>query len=419
MNPTISRSQFTAVQRRVDSARDAEAHAADERARALARWEQANEPGSTSAEFRRAQAAKQAHEQAKQELDEAKGAQGAALGTLAENGAGLKRQLTGEGAYVDGWQRLASSIDVSKGVFQASVSLGELMKGPPLAATSITPPSGLTAPGFEVEGITPLARDVRFLTPHLRSQQVDQGDLAIQSFEQHGSRAVSGAVERDPVATTEKAKLALGLELVTPPLKQLALIADGTPEKLFSGVQGLGDSAGTAAPLTGGLLLEWLRGELQYQLDLSLDSHVMSQLVASKPAFGLTGTGLITQIRNAVSAHRALGASPQILAVPPKTAVELDSLEDANKRPIFPLGVVGGASPLFGLTIVELQSEEHAPVLLDANVIGLTYFSLATLLVDPFSESKKNQVSVRLEYDVLFHVRDVSGCYVLSKEALK
>jgi hypothetical protein len=416
---TISRSAFQSIQAKLGAARDVEAAAADERARFLARWEQAGEPGEASAEYRRAKAAKEAHEQASQELAEVKGEQRAALGALG-NGAGrdLKRQLDGEPA-VDGWAQLAAEVNPSAGVFQASVPLDSLMKPPALGATSITPSSGLTAPGFEVEGITPLARDLRFLTPHLRSQPVDQGDMAIQSFEQHGSRTVSGAVERDPVATSEKARLALSLELVTPPLKQMALIADGVPSKLFDATAGLGDSTVTAPPLTASLLLEWLRGELQFQLDKSLDAHVMSQLASAKPNFGETGTGLLTKIRTAVSSARSQGAAPSILAVPPKVAVELDSLEDSNKRPVFETGIVGAASPLYGLTIVELQSEEHAPMLLDPNVIGLTFYSTATLLVDPFSESKKNQVSVRLEFDALFHVRDVSGAFVLSKEALK
>jgi hypothetical protein len=181
----------------------------------------------------------------------------------------------------------------------------------------------------------------------------------------------------------------------------------------------MGDGAAVGAPLTGGLLLEWLRGELGFQLDKALDAHTLAQIVAAKPAFGLTGVGLITQIRNAVSAHRALGASPTILAVPPKTAVELDSLEDAQKRPIFPLGVVGGSSPLFGLNVVELQSEEHSPLLIDPAVLGLVYTSLATILVDPFTQSSSNLVSVRLELDALFHVRDVSGVYSVGKEATK
>ena len=134
------------------------------------------------------------------------------------------------------------------------------MVPPALAATTITPSSGLTAPAYEVGGIVPIARDTRFLYPLLRSQQVEQGDMAIQEFKQVGERKVSGAIERDPVATTEKAKLALSLELATPP--QAARDLRGhVPSKLFDAVSGLGDARRDRTCRSGpaALLLDWLR----------------------------------------------------------------------------------------------------------------------------------------------------------------
>jgi hypothetical protein len=226
---------------------------------------------------------------------------------------------SGDEPWQNGWQQLASEIDPKGGVYQASVDLGSLMKPPAQAAIGLTPSSGLTAPAYEVEDIQPMGRDVRFLYPLLRRTQVDQGDMAIQEFRQTGTRTVTGSVERDLVSTAAKASLGLSLELVTPPLKQLAIVAEGVPAKLFDAVQGLGDAAPPlGGMISGGLLLDWLTGEQAYQLDKSLDAMWLATIVAAKPAFSETGTTKLQQIRNAISAHRALGANPTILAVSPK-----------------------------------------------------------------------------------------------------
>jgi hypothetical protein len=421
---TIDRAALASFPARLAAARDQQLAARRHADATLKAWEREGCPPHGSASYRACEEAKENRRQSELDLAALEGEQKAALVRLSNDGDGLRgRNGNGpmaDGLGRDGWQQLANTLDPSKGVFQASVGLDSLMKPPMLGVTSITPPSGLTAPQFEIEGVIPLSKDTRFLYPLLKQQQVEQGDLSLAEFKQSGTRTVSGAVERDPAAVTEKAKLALGLELVTPSLKQLAIFADAVPSKLFPAVEGLGDGGGIVGAVpTGGLLLEWLRTELAYQLDKALDSHTLAQLVAAKPAFSETGTTLIQKIRNAVSAARANGANPTILAVPPKVAIELDSLEDAQKRPIFPTGAVGGSSPLYGLNVVELQSEEHSPVLIDPLVLGVVYFSLGTLLVNPFVGASKNLVDVRLEFDCLTHIRDVSGAYAISATALK
>jgi hypothetical protein len=419
MSTTITRRELDGVSRRITACRQAEKVARDQHAAARAAWERAGEPGEGSPEYLRWERGKEAVDQATHDLARAEGEQRGVLGRYAKgNGDGPR---TGDGPLTNGWERLATELRSTPQGIEASVPLDSLLKPPAYGAIGVTPAAGWTAPSYEVEGVVPIARDVRFLYPLLPSQQVEPGDLGVQELKQTGKREATGAVERDPMATTAKAAYASGITLVQEPLKQLAIYADSVPSKLFDAAQGLGDGPGMAAPALGpgSLLLAWLTTDLGYMLERAYDAHDLAQIVAAKPAFGLTGTGLITQIRNAVSAHRALGANPSILAVPPKTAIELDSLEDAQKRPIFPTGVVGGASPLFSLNVVELQSEEHAPILIDPTILGVNYYSLGTLLVDPFSKAQTNQVNVRLEFDVLFHVRDVSGAYALSATALK
>src|SRR5262249_44571406 len=161
-----------------------------------------------------------------------------------------------------------------------------------------------------------------------------------------------------------------------PSLKQLAVLAPEVPSKLFDAVAGLGDLSPMAAATGGGLLLDWLRAEMAYQLNRALDAHVMAQLIAAKPGFGETGTGIINQIRQAIREHRALGANPTILVASPKLAAELDTYETTTKD--FPMGTraTGSASPLYGLNIVELGggASEHAPVLVDPTILGVNYY---------------------------------------------
>ncbi len=63
------------------------------------------------------------------------------------------------------------------------------------------------------EGILPLGQDRRWLYPHLPTRTLDDGTTAVEDFRQV-SRAVTGSVERDPAATTEKARLDVGIEHV-------------------------------------------------------------------------------------------------------------------------------------------------------------------------------------------------------------
>jgi hypothetical protein len=88
---------------------------------------------------------------------------------------------------------------------------------------------------------------------------------------------------------------------------------------------------------------------------------------------------------------------------------------------VFPTGITAAASPLYGLTVVELTetTPEHSPILIDPVLLGVTYYSTGTLLVDPFTGIKKNETNVRLELSALAHLREPNALYTVGKEATK
>jgi hypothetical protein len=85
----------------------------------------------------------------------------------------------------------------------------------------------------------------------------------------------------------------------------------------------------------------FLNSEGQFQVDASLEAHVMSQIVAATPAFGTSDTGLIAQLCNGIATMRGTGANSTITVLNPTDAVSLnmstigadDALSSRRARP--------------------------------------------------------------------------------------
>jgi hypothetical protein len=101
-----------------------------------------------------------------------------------------------------------------------------------------------------------------------------------------------------------------------------------------------------------------------------------------------------------------LGTNPSVVALSPADAVELDLFTTgADDAYAFALRDSGSSSPLFGLRIVETAAVTN-PLLIDPPALGLLYVGQAALEVDPYSGFKENVSTVRLEGNVLYHVRN-------------
>jgi hypothetical protein len=320
-----------------------------------------------------------------------------------ERPGGVRRDQNGPrpGVLGGGWLALAAGIDLEAGRTRADVPLSTLVRGEPMAAgVGLTPSEGLTVPALQPTVVAEKAMDVRFLAPLLPRVQLEAGVNAIDDWVQTGSRTVEGTVERDPFATSEKAKVSVDVASVTPSLKQFAALIEKMQKRLLE-----------TMPQAGA----FLAAELQFVLEKALDTHVLAMITAAEPEKLLEGESLLVQLRNAVKAHRALGANPTIVALNPTDAASLDLDErGADKLLTFPPRSSGTSSPIWGLRVVEVSAlGEGAPVLIDPAVLGVLYEGTARLLADPYSGADTNEVRVRLEFEALMHVRDVAGAFVV------
>jgi len=240
--------------------------------------------------------------------------------------------------------------------------------------------------------VVPMGRDQRFLNANLVSESVD-AETSISDFKQT-VRTVTGSVQRALDASTTKASLDVTLALVTETLLQQAVVIPDIPNAIFESVPSL---------------KAFLNSEGTFQINKSLDAHSMSQIVASSPPFGMTGTELVTKLRNGVASMRAEGANPTIAVLNPSDAATLDLQADAGGF-VFPTRNTGSASPLWGLRVVErIGAGTEAPYLIDPEMLGRFYMGSLRLEVDPYSAFSKNLSTLRLEVKSLFHVRNAKG----------
>jgi hypothetical protein len=387
------------VERELSEGREERAVFLRERDAARAAFAQSSESDPNSAVFKRAERAVKDLADCDKRLQELQTVQVGTLKMLGRDGRVGSDQngpRLGEGG-ANVWRRAARELDMANGKMRFDARGDDFLKQPYAAGFGVSPAEGLTQPAYMAPFI-PEARDLRFLYPAFTRTPLDEHELAIWDFKQTGGRTVEGEVERDPVSTSEKATLALHVTLETPSLKSFAVVIDGIPIKLLEAEEALG---------------AFLTDEMSYQVSLAVDRHCLAAVAAAKPAHGKSGATLIEQTRNAVSAMRAEGALPTILALKPTDAAALDVQKTGTaglEQYIFGSKDTGSASPLFGLTILELPHIE-APLLVDPLIAGVFYSAPGHLLVDPYSEMSKNEVRLRWEADGLLHIRDAAGFY--------
>lgn len=295
-----------------------------------------------------------------------------------------------------GWAAMAR--DLAAGENRVEGRLADLT--PRQAFAAIGPGEGLHAPAIEAP-FAPLAADRRFIFPYLPSTPIDDSELAINEYRQKGSRTVTGEVIRDPMSVAEKATLALETELVTPSLKQVAIVTPEIPDRFLQAVD-------TAAA--------WLRNEMDYQLNLAIDAHLLAQIAAASPTKGKSGTTNIERARNAVAAMRNAGTNPDLLVLNPTEASALDVIKSGTaglEQYVFATRESGSSSPLWGCTIIESVHVEK-PLVIDSQLIGQIYTGGAVLLYDPYSGMSRNTSRLRLEADVLAHIRSSAAVYEIA-----
>jgi hypothetical protein len=118
-----------------------------------------------------------------------------------------------------------------------------------------------------------------------------------------------------------KASLDVTLASVVEEVSQFAVTINDVPNAILESVS---------------TLRAFLDSEGAFQLNKVIDAHVFSQIVASTPPFGSTGTGLIAQIRNGVASMRATGANATLLVLNPTDAgVARPEYDEADNALVF------------------------------------------------------------------------------------
>lgn len=268
--------------------------------------------------------------------------------------------------------------------------------------------SGMAALGFKANSfpvvtswdapqpeIVPSGYDTRWLYPNLVRSDAGTATV-IQDFKQ-SARTLTGTVKRALDATSTKANVDVTLALVTEALSQFAVTINDIPNALLESVR---------------MIRSFLSNEGRFQVEKAIDAHVFAQIVAAAPPFGNTGTGLIEQVRNGISAMRVEGANPDILVLNATDAAALDLSTSGTGTPyLFATRTAGASSPLWGLTVVERTSAagNEPPYLIDRKMLGVLYIGSMRFDADPFTGFKANLTTVRIETKALFHVRDAKG----------
>lgn len=250
------------------------------------------------------------------------------------------------------------------------------------------------------EGILPLGQDRRWLYPHLPTRTLDDGTTAVEDFRQT-TRTVTGSVERDPAATTEKARLDVGIEHVVTKVAQLAVVVPDIPNQVL-------ESIDTAAA--------FFTSEGRFVVEQALDQHVLAAIQAANPGSSYTGADLIERARHAIAVMRADGVNPDVLVLSPADAANLDLTKTADGLPIYQLREAGAASPLFGLQIVE-HPNVTAPMLLDTRALGVLYMGTLRVAADAYTGFSRNVTNLRFEMNALFHVRSPKAAHLIQQAA--
>ncbi len=315
--------------------------------------------------------------------------QSEALGDLANLEGG--RADLGLSSADDGWSKAAASLDLDHGQLRVNVQASDLLR----PAAAVSPPK--PPPGGPSPAIPPA---VRYLYPALASAPFGNqtSDLAATDFVIAAStfeNAVTGGVEIGTATTTTKATMPLTVTIATPTARTFAIVAEAVPAKLFE---------------TQAALNAFLSTEMSRRLGDAYDSHVVSAIESATPPNGSTGTDLVAKIRNAIAEARDLGSEPTVIALTPSDAASLDLSTDDGGY-VFNVKAANGGDGVWQLAVREAPAVTH-PLLIDPARIGLSYLATGTVLADPYSAMKTNQVRLRAEVEAKFHVRNIAqGAY--------
>jgi hypothetical protein len=159
----------------------------------------------------------------------------------------------------------------------------------------------------------------------------------------------------------------------------------------------------------------FLDAEMALGFRRGLDDYVSEILLADLTAGTPSGSTEFEVIRRGVADVRAAGFQPNVIAMSPDTAVDVELLADANERFYFAGPSGTGIGRLFGCRVVEANAVPAGDVvILDTSNAARLYLGNVKVDVDSLTEFSTNQSRTRVEAQALAVVRQPSAGLVLS-----
>jgi hypothetical protein len=327
------------------------------------------------------------------ELAEVQGEQQELLKQLGDAEAGLSGALL---PGVNGWATAARELSLAEGRLRVDVPAASLLQ----AQVPMSAPGGDGSAGVAAATSTPPTSN-RFLYPTLPVENfptpadVVGTDFVITTI----TDSVTG-VAIEPATDDEKASLPIDVSLATPSAKTYAIVAENIPQRIF-------DSQSA--------LQAFLGREMSRHLSEAVDAAVVGAIEAASPPSASVGADLVAKIRNARASASDLGSVPSVIALTPADAASLDLSQDGAGRMIFAPDRASSGSPVWSVQVRETPSVTH-PLLIDPQTLGLIYAGSASVMVDPYTGLKTNQVRIRVETElVAMHIRNIhQGAFSIS-----
>lgn len=244
---------------------------------------------------------------------------------------------------------------------------------------------------IENEG-APLGYDERRLYPNLPMETVDAGATSVETFRQLSrTLAAPGDMQRAIDATSEKPETSSQAEVEALALKQIATKQSGIPNIL----------------LTRPAFATMVQQDLRLAFEDAVDDLVIDAINAGPgPTQQLPTGDTFREVRQAITTLQASGFDPNLVALSPEMAEDLDLFQDGSTdlRYVFATSArQTGASPLWGLKIAVVKNLVNAFVI-DTSAIGRLYLSPVSLASFEENDGATNTTLVRIEANGNFGV---------------
>lgn len=254
-------------------------------------------------------------------------------------------------------------------------------------------------------GVRPILEDSRNLYSLFSAVDPGAGALHVEALRMASRGLADGSVyliadaesgefsvERSsPLSVEPKAEVDLAVELGSDPLKAFAALVSNIPNQAFQSV-----------PALSGILA----ASLGRELNLALDAHVIAMIAAASPAVVSGGGDMAGKLRTAINDLRAAGITgPFTAVISPEDSALFDLMTEVDSPRGFP----------FGLKIID--NPNVAPgegYVLDASTAGTLFRGAAALDKDALSGFDTNESRVRMEWNGLFIVNEVSAIISLA-----